>query len=74
MTKEIKKLNRLKKCEYKKHGQSAKYSQILSSYNLKFHTATKEHLRNNVTDLMQAAPGRAWSVLKKMGAAPGECG
>ena len=32
------------------------------------------HLNRNVTDLMQAAPGKAWDTLKKMGAQPGECG
>ena len=32
------------------------------------------HLKRNVTDLMQAAPGRAWDTLKRMGAQPGECG
>ena len=32
------------------------------------------HLKRNVSDLMQAAPGKAWQTLKKMGAQPGECG
>ena len=74
ITAEIKKLDRWKKEEYKMHGRSKKYEKLLKSYNDKFHSAAKQHLRLNVTDLMEAAPGRAWAVLKKMGAAPGECG
>ena len=38
------------------------------------HTASQQHLRRNVTDLMEAAPGRAWATLKRMGAQPGKCG
>ena len=74
ITADIKKLDRWKKTEYRRHGRSNKYEKLLQAYNEKLHSATRQHLRRNVTDLMQAAPGRAWAVLKKMGAAPGECG
>ena len=74
ITAEIKKLDRWKKSEYRRHGRSSKYENLLQSYNEKLHSAARQHLRKNVTDLMEAAPGRAWAVLKKMGAAPGECG
>ena len=62
------------KSEYKKKGKSVKYLAILKSYNLKFDSAARTHLRRNVTELMEAAPGKAWQTLKKMGAQPGECG
>ena len=74
ITSEIKKLDRWKKSEYRKHGKSVKYQSLLKSYNEKYRSAAGQHLRRNVTDLMEAAPGQAWSVLKRMGARPGECG
>ena len=74
ITKEIKKLDRWKKVEYKRHGKSEKYQEILKKYDDKMLIASKQHLRRNVTDLMEAAPGRAWATLKRMGAQPGECG
>ena len=74
VTSEIKKLDRWKKAEYKKNGKSTKYNSLLQAYNQKYESSSKMHLKRNVTDLMQAAPGRAWDTLKKMGAQPGECG
>jgi hypothetical protein len=74
ITSDIKKLDRLKKSEYKKNGKSAKYLGLLNSYNHKFQNAARTHLKRNVTELMEAAPGKAWQTLKKMGAQPGECG
>ena len=47
---------------------------MLQSYNQKLQSATAQHLKKNVNDLMEAAPGRAWATLKRMGAQPGECG
>ena len=47
---------------------------MLQSYKEKVKSAAKMHLKRNVSDLMQAAPGKAWDTLKKMGAQPGECG
>ena len=37
-------------------------------------SASKQYPKKNVSDLMEAAPGRAWAVLKKMGAEPGQFG
>ena len=47
---------------------------MLQSYNEKVKSAAKMHLKRSVSDLMQAAPGKAWDTLKKMGAQLGECG
>ena len=74
ITQEIKKIDRWKKTEYKKHGKSNKYINLLNSNNEKIHSASKQYLKRNVSDLMEAAPGRAWAVLKKMGAEPGQFG
>ena len=74
ITKEIKKLDRWKKAEYRRNGKSKKYIGLLQSYYQKYKEATKMHLKRNVSDLMQAAPGKAWQTVKKMGAQSGECG
>ena len=74
ISKEIKQIDRWKKEEYRKNGKSIKYLNMLKSYNQKFKSAAQQHLRRNVTDLMEAAPGKAWATLKRMGAQPGECG
>ena len=74
ITREIKQLDRWKKQEYRKHGKSSKYLNLLKSYDIKFKNSAKKHLRRNVTDLMEAAPGKAWATLKRMGAQPGDCG
>ena len=73
-TKDIKKLDRWKKVEYRKHGKSTKYLYLLKAYNSKCKTAAQLSLQRNVSDLMEPAPGKAWATLKKMGAQPGECG
>ena len=74
ITHDIKKLDRWKKTEYKKKGKSDKYMNLLNSYNDKVYSASKQYLKKNVSDLMEAAPGRAWAVMKKMGAEPGQFG
>ena len=74
ITKDIRKLDRLKKSEYRKNGKSVKYLGLLKAFNQKFESAARTHLRRNVNELMEAAPGKAWQTLKKMGAQPGECG
>jgi hypothetical protein len=74
ITKELKRLDRWKKVEYVKHGKSIKYYSILATFDKKYKQAAAAHLEKNVRDLMEAAPGRAWATLKKMGAQPGDCG
>ena len=71
----IKKVKQMGKKEYRKNGQSEKYKSLLQSYNQKCQNAASQHLKKkNVTDLIDAAPGKAWATLKRMGAQPGECG
>ena len=68
ITNNLKKMDRLRKEEYKRHGKSEKYLNLQKQYSDKMNSASRQYLKQNVTDLMEAAPGRAWSVLKKMGA------
>ena len=57
ITRDIKKLDRLKKSEYKKNGKSVKYLGLLKTYNHKFESAAKTLFKRNV------APGKAWQTL-----------
>ena len=74
ITNDLKKMDRWRKEEYKRHGKSEKYLNLQKQYNNKMYSSSQQYLQQNVTDLMEAAPGRAWSVLKKMGAREGDCG
>ena len=39
----------------------------------KYKSAANDHLNKNVRSLKEENPGKAYSVLKKMGAQPGDC-
>ena len=69
---DIKKLDRLVKREYRKHGKSERYKKLLEKYNLKLKKAAADHLEKNVRSLKESDPGKAYSTLKKMGAQPGD--
>ena len=70
---ELKKLDRLKKREYVRHGKSKKYNELLEKFDLKYKVAANDHLEKYVRSLKEENPGKAYSVLKKMGAQPGDC-
>ena len=68
----FKKLDRLQKREYRKHGRSAKYLKLKTKFDQKLEKAAADHLEKNVRTLKESDPGRAYSTLKKMGAQPGD--
>ena len=70
---ELKKLDRLKKREYRKHGKSEKYKKLLEKFDQKYEIAANDHLEKYVRSLKEDNPGKAYSVLKKMGSQPGDC-
>ena len=70
---ELKSLDRKKQREYSKNGKSAKYKRLALEFEAKFKTASKRYIRNKVDDLKDAKPGKAFGVLKAMGAQPGDC-
>ena len=45
----------------------------MTEYTKKIEKASCEFLRKNVESLKDTNPGKAYSILKKMGAMPGEC-
>ena len=69
---DIKKLDRLKKREYRKHGRSEKYLKLKKKFEEKLKKAATDHLEKNVRSLKESDPGRAYATLKKMGAQPGD--
>ena len=70
---DFKKLDKLKKRKYKRHGKSAKYFELLAKFDKKYKRAANDHLEKNVRSLKEENPGKAYGVLKKMGAQPGDC-
>ena len=66
-------MDKLKKKEYRKHGKTEKYQKLLLKFNEKYQKAAKNHLEKNVKSLKEENPGKAYAVLKKMGAQPGDC-
>ena len=72
ITKEIKVIDRRRRREYEKHGKSIKYLQMKTTYDRKLKAATQNYLNKNVRDLLETQPGKAYGVLKRLGAQPGE--
>ena len=72
ITKEIKVIDRRRRREYEKHGKSTKYLQLKSTYDRKLKAATQNYLNKNVRALMETQPRKAYNVLKRLGAQPGE--
>ena len=72
ITAELKKLDRLKKREYRKHGKSVKWVKLQKKFDLKLKKAAADHLDKNCHALKQSDPGKAYSILKRMGAQPGD--
>ena len=73
INKELKTLNRRKQREYNKNGKSVKYKKLATEFSRKYKAASKSYIRNKVDELKEAEPGKAFSVLKSMGAQPGDC-
>jgi 5'-deoxynucleotidase YfbR-like HD superfamily hydrolase len=70
---ELKTLSRQKSREYNKRGKSAKYRKLFKKFEEKFKIEAEKYLRKNMDALMENKPGQAYSILKKMGAQPGDC-
>ena len=73
ITAEIKKLDRQKMREYRKRGKSEKYLRIAKLFDQKYKTAAEAYLRKNMDTLKEKNPGQAYSILKRLGAQPGDC-
>ena len=70
INKELKALSRRKQREYMKNGKSEKYKDLATVFSRKYKAAAKSFIRNKVDQLKEAEPGKAFGVLKSMGAQP----
>ena len=70
---EIKQISRRKQREYLKKGKSDKYHQLSKLFEEKYNAAAEHYLRGKIDGLKDTKPGKAYSVLKDMGAQPGDC-
>ena len=72
ITKETKVLDRQRRREYNKRGKSVYYTNLNERYVRKLKAATQDYLDKTVRTLMESAPGKAYSILKRLGAQPGD--
>ena len=73
INKELKTLSRRKQREYIKKGKSSKYKKLQAEFDSKYKAASERFIRSKVDDLKESQPGKAYNVLKTMGAQPGDC-
>ena len=73
ITAELKILSRQKMREYNKRGKTPKYKKLEAEFKSKYKTEAKKFLKKSMDTLRESNPGKAYCVLKKMGAQPGDC-
>ena len=73
INKELKTLNRRKQRAYVKNGTSLKYKRLKNEFDIKYKIAAEKYMRNKIDELKETQPGKAYNVLKNMGAQPGDC-
>ena len=69
----MKKLARLRKREYKKKGKSTKYEKLKMEFDNKLKKAMEDFIQKNISVIKSSNPSKAYSLLKRLGARPGEC-
>ena len=73
ITAELKKLARMKQREYVRKGKSEKYLKLKKKFDEKYKLEAQKYLNKSLEGLREANPGQAFSVLKRLGAKPGDC-
>ena len=73
ITAELKRIDRQKNREYLKRGRTEKYLNLKKTFERKYKIASEKYLEKNLDSLRDAKPGQAFSVLKRLGAQPGDC-
>ena len=69
---ELKTLKRKRMREYSIRGKSAKYIQLKDEFDRKYKKAAECFMRKNIESLKISNPGKAYNIMKKMGARPGD--
>ena len=72
ITRELKQLDRQKKREYRRHKRSEKYNGLKLKYDELFDQTSRNYFNNIINSLMSVKPGKAYTLLKKLGSRPGE--
>ena len=73
INKELKILHRQKSREWVKRGKSQKYLALAKKFDEKYKLEAEKYLKKNMDELMESQPGRAYKILNRMGAQPGDC-
>ena len=73
VNKEIKQISRQKQREWVKNGKTEKYKQLSRRFEAKYKTAAEHYMRQKIDSLKESKPGKAFKILKDMGAQPGDC-
>ena len=71
-TAELKRLDRQVKKEYRKHGKSEKYKKMKEKYNLLYKNEAESYFDKNVRSCMEENPSKAYTLLRKLAAQPGD--
>ena len=58
---------------YRKKGKSEKYNKLKDEFDIELRKAAEDYLRKNVDMIKETNPGQAYTILKKLGARPGNC-
>ena len=72
ITAELKTLNRKKQREYCKRGKSLKYLTLKKEFDNLYKQEAKNYVNKTVEELKYSEPGKMYSVLKRLGAKPGD--
>ena len=72
ITSELKTLKRKRMRMYRKHGKNDKYLKLKAEFDEKLEKAAGDYLKKNLESLKESNPSKAYNILKKMGAQPGE--
>ena len=73
ITADLKGLDRQKRREYFKKGKTEKYLRLKKQFDKKYKEEAVKYLNKNLDNIRDSKPGRIFSVLKRLGAVPGDC-
>ena len=59
--------------EWRKRGKTEKYRKLAKEFETKYNKAAGKYINNKIDLLKETEPGKAYRILKSMGAKPGDC-
>ena len=71
VTTEMKKIDRQRNREYLKRGKTIKYYNLKKDFEKVYKSEASKYLNKNIESLSSCNPGRAFKILKRLGAQPG---